>query len=380
MIIKILGTESLGVRGLSCSVELKDRKIVIDPGIALGWSRYGYLPHPFQVAIGAGVRKNIIRELQTASDVIISHFDGDHAPLYNANPYQLGLGEVGNGLSRCRLWAKGANHSPATQQGRRKALEESIGKEIPNAEGVTEGPMAFSAPVPHGQHDSEEHCVMMSRIEEDGVTFVHASDIQLLDETTIQIILAWKPTVVLASGPPIYRYTSSSFDPLKKRAWQNALELARHVETLIVDHHLLRCQEGVGWLDDLKRATTNRVLCAAEFMTRTPLFLESWRKELHSWLPVPENWHEAYKEKRADFNDYRRQGWIVLREKKKVSPCVWYDTCPIKSYSDRGFLETFWVDQYCLVNNNSCVRYQMEKAGESHPDNMLPDGTLRDDL
>ena len=60
MIIKILGAESLGVRGLSCLVELKIRKIFIDPGIALGWSRYGFLPHPFQIAIGAGIREKII--------------------------------------------------------------------------------------------------------------------------------------------------------------------------------------------------------------------------------------------------------------------------------------------------------------------------------
>ena len=62
MIIKILGAESLGVRGLSCSVELKNRKIFIDPGIALGWSRHGFLPHPFQVAIGRGIRKKMIEE------------------------------------------------------------------------------------------------------------------------------------------------------------------------------------------------------------------------------------------------------------------------------------------------------------------------------
>jgi hypothetical protein len=89
MIIKILGSESLGVRGLSCSVELKNRKIFIDPGIALGWSRYGFFPHPFQIAIGAGIREKIIEELKNASDVIFSHFDGDHCPLYNPNPYQL---------------------------------------------------------------------------------------------------------------------------------------------------------------------------------------------------------------------------------------------------------------------------------------------------
>ena len=57
MRIKPIGTESLGVRGLSCVVELGDRKIVIDPGVALGYRRHGLLPHPAQVAVGEQVRR-----------------------------------------------------------------------------------------------------------------------------------------------------------------------------------------------------------------------------------------------------------------------------------------------------------------------------------
>jgi hypothetical protein len=71
MVVKILGAESLGVRGLCCSIELSSGKIVIDPGIALGWSRHGLLPHPFQIAIGAGIRKRIIEELKEAGDVAL---------------------------------------------------------------------------------------------------------------------------------------------------------------------------------------------------------------------------------------------------------------------------------------------------------------------
>ncbi|MBE0426970.1 MAG: hypothetical protein IBX72_10040 [Nitrospirae bacterium] len=193
MIIKILGTESLGVRGLSCSVELKNRKIFIDPGIALGWSRYGFLPHPFQIAVGAGIREKIIEELKDASDVVFSHFDGDHCPLYNPNPYQLGIDKVKNTLSDRRIWAKGPNNSPPTQQRRREELAKIIKKDLQNAEGMKEGPLEFSFPVPHGRQGEEENMVMMSRIEEDGKTFVHASDNQLSDEKTIEKILDWKP-------------------------------------------------------------------------------------------------------------------------------------------------------------------------------------------
>lgn len=55
MHIEVLGTESLSVRGLSCVVEVENRKIVIDPGLALGYRRHGLLPHPAQVAVGEQV-------------------------------------------------------------------------------------------------------------------------------------------------------------------------------------------------------------------------------------------------------------------------------------------------------------------------------------
>jgi hypothetical protein len=43
-----------------------------------------------------------------------------------------------------------------------------------------------------------------------------------------------------------------------------------------------------------------------------------------------------------------------------------------------GKLDFYWVETYCLVGNKNCIRYQMEEKGEFHPDNMLPDGTIKD--
>jgi len=39
MKIEIIGAESLGVRGLCCFVSVAEQKILIDPGIALGFLR-----------------------------------------------------------------------------------------------------------------------------------------------------------------------------------------------------------------------------------------------------------------------------------------------------------------------------------------------------
>ncbi len=380
MIIKILGAESLGVRGLSCSVELKGRKIIIDPGIALGWSRYGFLPHPFQIAVGAGVRQKIIEELKDATDVIFSHFDGDHCPLANPNPYQLGIHEVKDSLSKCLIWAKSPDNSPPTQQRRRGELSEIINRDLPSADGIKNGPLEFSFPVPHGQRGGKERTVMMSRIEENGMIFVHASDIQLLDRKTTERILEWKPDIVLTSGPPLYHYSSSLSQIQRENAWHNAVKLAENVDTLVIDHHLLRSEEGMDWLEELRHNSKGRVLCAADYMQRTPVFLEAWRKELYEWLPAYNGWHEDYQQGTVDLDFYRIRGWEVLVRNGKVNPCKWYYCCPIKEYTDEGKLEREWIENYCLVRNKKCIRYQMEERGEYHPDNMLPNGEIREDL
>lgn len=63
---------------------------------------------------------------------------------------------------------------------------------------------------------------------------------------------------------------------------------------------------------------------------------------------------------------------------KKV--CKWYQACPIKFFVDNDKLDRKWVEEYCLVGNKSCIRYQMEENGEAHPDNMLPNGEIKIDL
>ena len=34
---------------------------------------------------------------------------------------------------------------------------------------------------------------------------------------------------------------------------------------------------------------------------------------------------------------------------KKIEPCKWYYACPIKKYTEKGKLETYWIENYCLV-------------------------------
>ncbi len=308
MRIRIIGTESLGVRGLSCAVEIKGHRIVIDPGIALGYNRHGLLPHPFQVAVGDSIRREIIKELSTATDVVFSHYHGDHVPLANANPYQLSLKEVIPVLHNPRFWCSGGSGLTQTMKQRYEDLCSALGKELPNAESQDNGYMRFSSPVPHGE--ASRGTVMMTGIRENNELFVHASDIQLFDNKAVDVITAWHPDVVLASGPPVYLF--HRFSPMQREAaWHNGLRLAQAVKTLILDHHLMRSEEGQQWLARLSEETGHEVICAADFMKRPCLLLEAERQLLYKEMPVPEGWHESYAKGKADTRRYRKWRSLV---------------------------------------------------------------------
>jgi len=145
---------------------------------------------------------------------------------------------------------------------------------------------------------------MMTRVEDTEGVFVHASDIQLLDISPVEQILAWKPYIVLASGPPLYlRHLSSK---KRKKAYENALLLAKQVPILILDHHMLRNEEGYRLLKDLSASAGRKIYCAADYMKRKRLPLEAWRQRLYQEMPVPEGWHRAYAKGNEDTNQYRK--------------------------------------------------------------------------
>ncbi|MFW6115727.1 MAG: hypothetical protein ACOC7Y_01560 [Chloroflexota bacterium] len=163
---EILGAESLGVRGLCCAVEAAGRRILIDPGLALGYERHGLLPHPAQVAVAECVRRRILTLLEGANDVVVSHVHGDHVPLPDANPYQLKAQQAAPLCRETQLWVKGQRGLSPTMMDRRVALSDVLDRERPAADGRSDGTLTFSAPLAHGQPDTHLGTVMMTRIED----------------------------------------------------------------------------------------------------------------------------------------------------------------------------------------------------------------------
>ena len=293
---------------MCCLVTTGERRVLIDPGLALGYLRHGLLPHPLQVAKDVQVREKILKALQIATDIVFSHFHGDHVPLLRANPYQLSFKQTPDHLPKVHIWAKSKEKLSSRMQRRASDLFELFGTTMETAEGCSDGLLSFSGSVPHGLAESKFGSVMMTRIDMGKQVFVHASDIQLLDAATIEKILLWQPDIVFAAGPPLYLQTLSG--PLRKQAWKNGLRLARNVPTLIVDHHLLRSETGIAWLDNLSQAVGKKVYCAADFMNKPRLLLEAWRTSLYQKIPVPEDWHQDYEKGKIQIEKFPTKGVV----------------------------------------------------------------------
>jgi len=310
MEVTILGTESLGVRGLCCRIKTGDRCILIDPGVALGYLRHGRLPHPCQVAVGDAVRKRIIDACSEATDIVISHYHGDHLPLADANPYQIPLQDIKFRVG-AKFWCKGSEGCSNVSLRRRLDLIAHIGKDdLPAAEGSGDAVVQCSLPVPHGISGSHPGTVMMTKIRDvsdGGKSFLHASDIQLLNRESVDVIRNFEPDVVFASGPPLYLGRISVKD--RDLAWKNALSIAEipSVKIFILDHHLLRSHEGFKWLKALFAETDGITVSAADFMKQKQLSFEADRDELYSRFKVPERWHSDYARGDVDFMDYIHQ-------------------------------------------------------------------------
>ncbi len=293
MYIEILGTESLGVRGLCCFVRTKDQAILIDPGIALGYIRHGLLPHPFQVAVDERIQKSIVERWSEATDIVISHFHGDHVPLEDANPYQFNIRKVIGLNPEARIYTKNSSHLYSIERKRAESLSFILGNDLVEAEETEHGAVAFSGSVFHGDRKDDICTVMMTRIEEDSSVFVHASDIQLLGDEAVSQILSWEPDIVLAGGPPLYLSGKLSRNQ-RERAWRNAKLLSREIDVLILDHHIMRDYAGARWLKRLASETGRKVFCGADFMNRPRMLLEARRRNLYRDMHVPDGWHEAY--------------------------------------------------------------------------------------
>ncbi len=65
---------------------------------------------------------------------------------------------------------------------------------------------------------------------------------------------------------------------------------------------------------------------------------------------------------------------------KQINECKWFQVCPMKYFYEKGKLDKKWIENYCYGNWQDCVRFHKEENGIYHPDNMLPNGEVDEEL
>ncbi len=301
MRVEILGTETLGVRGLSAFID----KVLIDPGVALGFSRYHLHPHPIQAVAGDEVKARIVGAWGRAEDVVISHFHGDHIPLLNPNPFQLGIGDILHSHPNpdARIWVKAEKFCKGIERKRLRDLKRTFEGQVIEAEpSEGDGLIEFIGPFPHtGNSDT----LVLGTIIRAGRVVLHLSDADVFSREVIRAVRRVDPDIVISDGPSIYRHVD-------KKLIEVSLSKASMMDfcgTWVLDHHLMRCDNGIEWLNSLKeRRKECDVLSAAGFMKKPLTMLEAWRRTLYELMPVSNNW----------FRDH-----FLLRRLKKDYGTIW---------------------------------------------------------
>lgn len=267
-------------------VETKDLRITIDPGVALGPSRYGLSPHPKEWERMEEHWREIVRYAERSDLIVVTHYHYDHH-----NPWE-GL-EVYEGK---RVLVKDPKSRVNYSQRRRasfflKQIEGRAEVEVADGRKLVEGEtvIEFSEPVFHGT-DSKLGYVVEVFVREGDESFLFTSDVEGPSlEDQVRFVLERGPKLAMVDGPMTYmlgyRYSRASLEA----SLRNLSAILDSVGTLVVDHHLLR---DLAWSEKLEgllkrgRELGRRVLTSNELAGKPLDMLEARRKELYETYPV----------------------------------------------------------------------------------------------
>jgi len=268
-------SDSLGVRSLCVYVETGDLRLLIDPGAALGPSRYGLPPAREEWEALARYKEEIRRIAEGCDALVISHYHYDH---YDPDEEFWEGKEVFIKDPEERINVSQKERASYFLQRHRERAKISVADGRSFTFGSTR--LSFSPPLPHGPEGTRLGYVLATRVEEEGFTLVHSSDVQgPVVEESARLLVEMGPDLLIVDGAPTY-FLGWKFSARNlKRANENLRRILKDTDAeIILDHHLLRDlkyrerSEGV-W-------ESGRVKTFAEYLGKPLNMLEANRKRL----------------------------------------------------------------------------------------------------
>ncbi|MBD3226840.1 MAG: hypothetical protein GF329_01525 [Candidatus Lokiarchaeota archaeon] len=289
--LRVLASESLGVRSFATYIKTPDINVLIDPGCALGPKRKHKIPHPLEYRKLKEKTEEITDYAEESDVIIISHYHNDHFKNFITDyDYINTNSEIAESIysNKIVITKDPKNKIKYYQSKRAKILHKNIKKitsEVKisdnNSFSFGDTRIDFSFPVYHGEYKSNRGWVIMTTIEDqgEGIRIMQTSDVQgPIVKGTYEYIIKRKPNILLLDGRRIKNINNDYTRNLKG--------LNKICKNLVLDHHCLRDLGWKDWINNNISENKNKIMCGAEFNNEKPLQLEAKRSKLYKNFPI----------------------------------------------------------------------------------------------
>jgi hypothetical protein len=265
-------------------VETRDVKVFIDPGVALGPSRYGLPPHPLELQRLDEHWAEIVEYARKAEVLVITHYHYDHhSPWEDLHIYDGKTVLIKHPTEKINISQRNRAAFFLEQiEGKPEKLEYCDGRLFSFGNTL----LKFSKPVYHGTNPKLGYVVEVL-VDDGSERFLFTSDVEGPSiRNQAEFIMEAQPNILYVDGPMSYmlgyRYSQKSLEESVK----NLVEVVKGcpLKILILDHHLLRDLE---WkikmhklLEEAVKAKI-KVTTAADYAGKPGDMLEARRKELY---------------------------------------------------------------------------------------------------
>ena len=263
------------------------------------------MPHRREFEALIEAKKRILEYASKADYILISHYHHDHFTPFYADYLYRSDEEIAEKVYENveKVFAKSLDDLNKNQLSRAKDLWKHLGDKVIPADGkvidLGDVRLEFSPPMWHGEPGTKLGRVIGVRIVNGDDMIVFAPDVQgPVDENALRRILQEKPRVVILGGPATYLKGHRVKSSAVNAGIENVARIAKEVDTLIIDHHLVRDANRRGKIADaFKEAEDNnhKILTFAEYLGVEEKPLEAMRKKLYEEEPLPKNRHEFVK-------------------------------------------------------------------------------------